>query len=193
MLPALFRRRTIFLKIVDIGLALFIWSLLAGCSSQSPDEPAPDSFIPPTPASGVSSPLLVPAAPTSTSPPGEQRPTPTPACTNILSFFEDVTIPDGTVFSPGESLDKRWRVENSGTCNWDDRYRLKLISGPPLGAASEQALYPARSGAQVEIRMLFTAPAEPGTHRSAWQAHDPQGQPFGDPFYVEIVVEVQAP
>jgi hypothetical protein len=36
--------------------------------------------------------------------------------------------------------------------------------------------------------MLLTAPAEQGAYRSAWQAFDPQGQPFGDPIFVDILV-----
>lgn len=137
--------------------------------------------------------MFLSSTPTPTATPREARPTPTPMCTNVLSFLEDVTIPDGTVVQPGESLDKRWKVENSGTCNWDHRYRLKLVSGPSLGAAPEQALYPARSGSQVEIRIVFTAPTEPGTYRCAWQAYDPQGNPFGDQFFIDFVVEAPPP
>ena len=36
--------------------------------------------------------------------------------------------------------------------------------------------------------ILFIAPEEPGTYRSAWQARDPQGNLFGDPIFIEIVV-----
>jgi hypothetical protein len=86
-------------------------------------------------------------------------------------------------------LDKRWLVENSGTCNWDAGYRLKLVAGQSLGVPSEQALYPARSSAQASIRLVFTAPAAPGTYRSAWQAFNPQGIAFGDPIFIEVVVE----
>lgn len=115
-------------------------------------------------------------------------PSPTPACTPGLAFIEDLTIPDGSQVSPGERLDKRWRVENTGSCNWDASYSVRLIAGPELGVPADQALFPARSGAPATIRTLFTAPSEPGTYRSAWQAHDPQGQPFGDPFFIEITV-----
>jgi hypothetical protein len=101
---------------------------------------------------------------------------------------EDLSIPDGTLVTPGQRLDKRWRVENNGTCNWDERYRVKLIAGPPLGAPEEQALYPARAGTQAEVRILFTAPQETGTYRSAWQAFSPDGLPFGDPFFIEVTV-----
>lgn len=115
--------------------------------------------------------------------------TPTPPCQPGLAFLEDLTIPDGSVVAPGELLDKRWRVENNGTCNWDSTYGIQLIAGPDLGAPQEQALFPARSGSEAIIRMLFTAPSEPGTYRSAWQAHDQQGRLLGDPFFIEIVIE----
>jgi hypothetical protein len=39
--------------------------------------------------------------------------------------------------------------------------------------------------------MVFTAPSEAGTYRSAWQAHDPSGEPFGDLFFIEFVVSEQ--
>ncbi len=111
-----------------------------------------------------------------------------PTCTNNLVYIADQTIPDGTQVSPGAVLDKQWEVENQGTCNWDDYYHLKLIAGPQLSAPLEQALYPARSGAQAVIRILFTAPQELGNYRSAWQAYSPSDEPFGDPIFIEIVV-----
>jgi hypothetical protein len=36
--------------------------------------------------------------------------------------------------------------------------------------------------------MHLTAPVEPGTFRSAWQARDPAGELFVDPFFIEIVI-----
>jgi hypothetical protein len=101
---------------------------------------------------------------------------------------EDLTIPDGTQVAPGQIIDKRWRVENVGDCNWNEFYRLRLVAGPDLGSPSEQALYPARSGTQAMIRAFFVAPAEPGVYRSAWQAYDPQGRPFGDTVFIQIIV-----
>lgn len=113
---------------------------------------------------------------------------PTPACTNNLAWLEDLSIPDGSIVQPGEALDKRWKVQNNGSCSWDQDYRVKLVGGPDLGAPEEQALYPARAGADALVRMIFTAPVEPGAYRSAWQAYTPDGAPFGDPFYVDFIV-----
>jgi hypothetical protein len=65
---------------------------------------------------------------------------------------------------------------------------LKFVGGLEMGA-SEQALYPARAGTQVTLEITFTAPSEPGNYTTAWQAFGPQGEPFGDAIYMEIVVE----
>ncbi len=114
---------------------------------------------------------------------------PTPSCLNDLLFLDDLTVPDGTLVLPETLMDKRWSVENTGSCNWDQHFSLKLVAGSEMGARVKQALYPARSGTQATIRILFSAPPEPGTYRSAWQAFSPQDEAFGDPIFIEIVVE----
>ena len=122
----------------------------------------------------------------------EFLPTPTPQCTDSLVFVSDLTVPDGSEFQPGMLIDKRWQAENNGTCNWNNLYHLKWIAGAELGVQAEQALYPARSGTDLMIRMVFEAPQEPGSYRSAWQAFSPGGEPFGDPIFIEIVVIPQS-
>lgn len=168
------------------GLLLAACSALGGPSSTAPE--GGDVFRPPalsSPMAVVASPTSpAPAAPTPTSPPIA----PTPECSSGLRYIEDLTIPDGSIAAPGEALDKRWRVENNGTCNWDERFRLKLIAGPSLGAGETRALYPARSGTQADLQIIFTAPQEPGAYRSAWQAYNPAGQPFGDTIFIDFIV-----
>ena len=115
--------------------------------------------------------------------------TPTPACVNGLTFISDLTIEDNTVVIPGSRLDKQWLIQNSGTCNWDSRYRLRLINDVLLGAIPEQALYPVRAGLQATVRIIFTAPLDAGSYTSEWQAFDISGIPFGDSFYLKIVVQ----
>lgn len=115
--------------------------------------------------------------------------TTSPACTNNLLFLEDETIPDGTKVEPGTLLDKRWLVENSGTCNWNSHYRLNLIAGSEMQAVPKQALFPARGSSHAVIRISFTAPDEPGQYQSTWQAFSPDDEPFGDPIFIDIIVE----
>lgn len=134
---------------------------------------------------------VLPASPQSIPSP---FPTGTLTCQNNLTFINDITIPDGTTVIPGSVIDKRWEVANSGSCNWDARYRLRLIAGSLLGApAPEQALFPARSGTHAIIRVVFHAPLDPGRYRSAWQAFDPEDLPFGDPVFIEIEVITPTP
>jgi hypothetical protein len=167
-------------------LNFVILGLMASCAGR---EAAPTLYVPPTGAPQVTPVSISATGPVTLAPADTPAPTPTPACTPGLAFLEDLTIPDGTEAAPGESLDKRWRVENSGTCNWDQGYSITLIGGEEMGAPTEQALFPARSGTEAVIRMVFTAPGEPGAYTSAWQARDPEGNLFGDPFFMEIVVQ----
>ena len=170
-------------------LCLLLVACISGQSRRVDTQPDEGIYLSPTRLPQTPLVLAIPS-PTFTEvvPTADLRPTSTPACKNNLRFLEDVTIPDGTRLNPDELVDKRWKVENPGSCNWDERYRLRLISGPSLGASTEQALYPARSGAQAIVRILFTAPHLPGTYRSAWQAFSPQGETFGDTIYIEIAV-----
>jgi hypothetical protein len=171
--------------VIRVAFTLVSGAILAACG---PSSEAENAFHPPTLAVAVATQLAAPTA-TFLGPTETPAPTTAPECVNGLSFLEDVTIPDGTSVAPGEAMDKRWKVKNSGTCNWDARYRLTLIGGSEMGAAKEQALYPARGGTEAVIRMQFVAPTEAGTYRSAWQAVDPDGQAFGDLFFIEVVVQ----
>jgi hypothetical protein len=119
----------------------------------------------------------------------EAPPTPTTTCTDNLAFIADLSIPDGTIVLPESTMDKRWEVENNGSCNWNEKYRIRLLAGPAMGAQQEQTLFPARSGTRAVIRIKFIAPTEPGTYRSAWQAYNAQDASFGDPFFIDFVVQ----
>jgi hypothetical protein len=165
---------------ICIYLLLFFSLIITACRPKPADQGI--VYLPPTPAATRASPTYT-ASPTSVF-----RPTPTPPCANNLVFLSDLTIPDATIVTPGEQLDKRWEVENRGSCNWDRKYSLRLIAGQDLGAGEQQALFPARSGTNAVIRVIFTAPNDAGIYRSAWQAFGPDGEPFGDPIFIEIEV-----
>ena len=178
-----------------LGGVLLIVASLVGCRNRTgyPLESSTegDYYLPPTSFITVS-PAIIPIQATGTpaiSDPQRLEASATPACLDNLLFLADLTIPDGSQVPPGATLDKQWQVENNGTCNWDARYRLRLIAGPGLGTASEYALFPARAGNQATIWIHFTAPFEAGAYRSAWQAHSPENQPFGDPIFIEITVD----
>ena len=137
-----------------------------------------------------------PAAPgvsTATTPAQAALPTTTAqsagACRNDAAFVEDLTVPDGTLVEPGQLVDKRWAVINSGTCDWGPDYRLRPIAGNPLVGGRAEALFPARAGEEAIWRVTFEAPAEPGEYIGQWQAFDPAGTPFGDTVFLVLEVE----
>jgi len=169
---------------------MFVISLtLAACGSQeAASTVSVETFSTPTQPPAETAAIAAPTLEIDGGQAAVQTPTPTPSCTNGLMFLADQTIPDGTLVEPGERLDKRWEVRNNGSCNWDARYRVRLIAGPGMGLPVQQALYPALSGTDFVIRMVFIAPEEPGSYRSACQAHDPLDNPFGHPFFIDVVV-----
>jgi hypothetical protein len=175
-------------RTLKIFLAPAILLVLTACGGQTPQIPQTAGVYRPPTAVAESSLAPITQETESESAEEEIRPSPTPACTNNLWFLDDLTIPDGTQVNPGEQLDKRWLVRNNGSCNWNDQYQVRLIAGSGMGVPVQQMLYPALSETDVVIRMVFIAPNEPGSYRSAWQAYDAQGNLFGDPFFIDIVV-----
>jgi hypothetical protein len=160
-------------------LMIAIAFLLSACGEQAAVN-APDYFVPPTLSHEATTiPLATPT---------EIQPTPTEPCENDLSFVDDVNYPDNTEVAPGTIVEKIWLVQNSGTCNWDSNYRVRFVEGTEMGADLEQGLFPARSGGEAEIQITFVAPNQTGINFSTWQAYTPDGEPFGDQFYIQIVV-----
>ena len=160
-------------------------------SSACTPTPPPTPFIPPK-AATPTQPLVLgatPIIPTSTPlPEPVASPTATPPCVDGLAFVEDVSIPDGTTVSPGSSVDKRWLVQNNGSCNWDARYRLKFVGGLEMGAATSRRSTPPVPEPRRPSASASSRQTEPGTYTTAWQAIDPNGEPFGDAIFMEIQV-----
>jgi hypothetical protein len=162
-------------RVVSVSICVYFLLVLSACANGNTSPSTPTlSLINPTET-------LVPTYPVSL--------TPTPTCVDGLSFLSDVTLPDYSIVSTGSSLDKQWLVLNSGSCNWDGRYRLRLVGGDAMGVSTEWSIFPARAGTQATLQMDFTAPQEPGQYFSEWQAFDPQGFPFGDSFFIKIIVQ----
>lgn len=187
-------------KVISIISICFFFLVIAGCSFGSFQKRNGsqnyEPFIAPTlipTALPTETPLPTPLndGETISELPGEgvQEGAAPSDCIDGLTYISDLTIPDGTVVVAGSTLDKQWEVENSGTCNWNSSYQIRLIAGSDLGAKAEQALIPARVGSRVTIRIVFSAPEEPGQYHSAWQAFNSLGNAFGDPIYIDIDVE----
>ncbi len=140
--------------------------------------------------------------PTPTPLPPQPLPSPTPpqGCYDGLIYVEDLTYDDQNmtnppILAPGEAFRKGWRVQNSGTCIWDNRYILDFVYGNVPGArmGGKPVLVqgPVLPGQTYDIYVDLTAPVKPGMYQSFWQMHDADGQPFGQRIYAGIRVPAQ--
>ena len=114
----------------------------------------------------------------------------TVALCDSLSYVEDVTIPDGSILSPGEDFIKTWRVKNTGSCPWGDGYQLVYANYSNKMSGQFQPLTQVvQPGDEVEVSVQFKAPDAAGEYLSAWQMRNPAGVTFEDIIFVKIVVQ----
>ncbi len=176
-------------------------ALLAACgNSTTPAAPGDSATQLAQTAEAILTATAAPKiTPTSTMPPvAPITPTPTvpapppvtaaPPCTNDSKFLEDITVPDGTHFAPGTAFDKTWRIQNTGTCTWDTTYQFRLINDVALAGQNMNLSQTVVPNATVDITVKFVSPMTAGKYRSQWRIFAPDGSPFGQRPYVDIVV-----
>jgi hypothetical protein len=170
-------------------VAAVVAGATAGCQGQ--EETATPTQVPPTATekplptdTPTTAPTDTPTAtptdtPTPTKTPTPTRtPTPTATPTPIVPaarFVADVTIPDGTVMSPGQAFVKTWRVENSGGVSWGEGTQLIFASGAQMGATSPIAIGDVAPGEMVDISADMGAPTEPGRYTGRWRLQAADG------------------
>lgn len=135
--------------------------------------------------------LVAPVSPSAAAPPSAE-------CVYRATYIADVTVPDDTVFAPGATFAKTWRLRNDGTCAWGPGKTvdsLAFIAGNVLGSPKVVPLTaeigPGKTG---DVTVMLTAPTAPSTYRSEWMLRRTDGTTFGlgatgrTPFYVQIIV-----
>jgi hypothetical protein len=169
----------------------------AALTEQAAGTQAVQATLPPETASSATLPSPVESSPTPTLVAVTSTPAPTAGgtCTDKAVYVNDVTIPDGTTFLPGEKFVKTWRLRNAGTCTWTTGYALIFAGGDPMSGVSPVSLrgdVPPES--TVDISVELTAPASDGLYKGNWQLRNADGKNFGigenadKPFFVEINV-----
>lgn len=104
------------------------------------------------------------------------------------SFIVDVTIPDGTIVSPVQSLTKVWRMKNTGSLAWGAGTQLVFVGGNQMGAPGAVDIPAASPGQEVDLSVSITAPDVAGDHIGYWRLRNPQGTFFGPTLWVKINV-----
>jgi hypothetical protein len=108
---------------------------------------------------------------------------------NRLVYVRDVTIPDNTAMTPGQTFTKTWEVQNSGSCAWDAGFKFALIGGDAMGGQTVTLAQPVAAGGATQLSVAMTAPTnKSGTLQGAWRMSTATGTYFGDQLTVVIVV-----
>jgi len=106
-------------------------------------------------------------------------------------YVSDVTVPDGTVMTPGQTFVKTWLVQNSGTCTWDTTYKIGFGFGEAMGGASTALTKTVAPGEQVEVSVNLTAPTKTGDLTGTWRMMNKLGAFFGT--NLTVVIKVAGP
>ena len=115
-------------------------------------------------------------------------PTQTPQSCDKAALISE-TIPDNTVFGPGESFTKSWTLSNIGTCIWNTDYQMKFTSGEAMdGPAAVNLASSVAKDQQITISVDLKAPTSEGTYKGVWNLTNLEGDKFAN-VWVQIVVE----
>jgi hypothetical protein len=164
----------------------------AKINENTPIPPLP-SVMPPIETTNAPIATNTPAVSTS-QPTKILSPTPTSLPCDDAKFISDVSIPDDTVFTPGTTFTKTWRLKNTGSCTWTSGYAIVFENGAAMeGPATKSLPGNVAPGETVDISVDFKAPSSPDTYKGNWKLRNSSGVVFGlgdddKPFWVQIKV-----
>jgi hypothetical protein len=99
----------------------------------------------------------------------------------------DETIPDQSVISPEQPFEKKWMLQNSGSCTWNQEYDLIFVGGNQLGGLSSSPLNQTISPNEAfEMVLKLISPPVPGYYESFWKLQNDQGNQFGIGYNADI-------
>ncbi len=107
---------------------------------------------------------------------------------NNSAYVADVTFPDDTAVTPGQTFTKTWKLQNTGSCPWATTYKVSFVSGNAMGGVATPLTVTVAPGASGDVSVAMTAPATAGDAIGYWILTNESGQNFGSSFYVKVKV-----
>jgi len=109
------------------------------------------------------------------------------------TFIMDVSIPDGMLVSPDFEYHKIWKIKNTGSIPWVNRYLKRITPDSTTGCQSQGKIKIADTlpGDMVNITATFITPKIPGSCRLDWKMVDEKGHfffPKMDSLFLEVHV-----
>jgi hypothetical protein len=180
--------------VLAIGLTLLVACGNSATSTPTaeptPTETAPLATQPPEPTAAPI-PTNTPAPAPTTAPSANTN------CENRAGNVRDATVPDDTVFKPGATFVKTWRIKNVGTCAWGAGYTVVFSVGDNMQLTQQPQGVPIPAtppGADAEVSVNLQASFKVGKYKGFWLLRAPDGKTFGTgseaniPFWVQVVV-----
>ncbi len=100
-------------------------------------------------------------------------------CSNKAKFLGE-TVPDNSIFAPGQEFIKTWTLQNIGTCTWSPEYSLVFIRGEQMNGTSPSPIgQSVPPGGSIQVFLPQKAPSGAGEHQGFWKLRSPAGQEFG--------------
>ncbi|MEX2143161.1 MAG: NBR1-Ig-like domain-containing protein [Anaerolineales bacterium] len=121
---------------------------------------------------------LVTNTPTKTLTP---KPSSTPqAVCNRAELIAHVTVPRGTFMAPDKPFTKIWRLKNTGTCEWNNTYKLIFSSGTNMAEKNSYLLTGlVKPGNTIDLAVEMRSPKKNGEYGSQWMLFSNKGETFG--------------
>ena len=177
---------------IHTAAALTVIAEFTQTALAAPPTPFPTDTQAATPTSGTPAPTSETPAAIATATVGiPLEASPTPITCDDASFDPttvDVSVPDGTEMTPGQDFVKTWRIKNTGTCTWGSGYSVIFSFGDKMSGVAEPLTAAVTPNEEVEVSVRFKAPQEAGQYSSTWRMANANNSPFGETFYVLIVV-----
>jgi len=166
-------------------------------AAQAGTPPAQVTGAPPLAPTNTEAPTLPPTPTDTLVPSATPTNTLVPSATAICdkTQFVSETIPDGSVFAPGATFIKTWRVRNVGACTWTAAYAIVFDHGDHLGAP-DTIPFPGNvaPGQEVDLSINMQAPITPGAYESYWKFRNASGVIFVvNPYWAKITVVAPTP
>jgi hypothetical protein len=87
----------------------------------------------------------------------------------LISYIDDITVPDGTTFTPGSEFIKTWRLQNVSDCTLEEGAYLVYLGGELFGG-KEETLIPMKvvPGQVFDMSIDLVAPQKSGEYKGEW-------------------------
>jgi len=131
-----------------------------------------------TPISSPTQPTLNPTEKTFLTPTATEI-TAIPDCIDKAKFLSE-TVTDGSIYAPGETFVKTWRLMNDGNCVWTPDYALVFVNGEQLDGVSPTPIgSTVQPGGELVVDLQLSAPQDGGEYQGFWKLRNPRGTDFG--------------